>query len=93
MNAEWKAKWLVALRSGEYKQARSVLASHEGFCCLGVLAHIQGCPIELMFNRQESVTPTVYGAGLDFGDMYRLARMNDNGKTFSEIADEIEATV
>jgi hypothetical protein len=37
-----KAKWLKALRSGEYKQAKGTLHDPEtgGFCCLGVLEHV-----------------------------------------------------
>jgi len=36
------AKWLKALRSGEYKQAKGQLYRPEtcGFCCLGVLQHV-----------------------------------------------------
>jgi hypothetical protein len=41
MNSEVKAKWLEALRGGEYKQARYTLHSQsDGFCCLGVLCDI-----------------------------------------------------
>ena len=41
MNSEIKAKWLQALRSGEYKQTRYTLRScNGGFCCLGVLSDI-----------------------------------------------------
>jgi hypothetical protein len=41
MNSEIKAKWLQALRSGEYKQTRYTLRSCTGgFCCLGVLSDI-----------------------------------------------------
>ena len=49
MNSEVKAKWLEALRSGEYKQARYMLKScNDAFCCLGVLCDIyidevEGC--------------------------------------------------
>ncbi len=35
-----KQKWVEALRSGKYKQGRSVLRSESGFCCLGVLCDI-----------------------------------------------------
>lgn len=43
LDPEIKAKWLRALRSGEYEQARSVLKSPQGgFCCLGVLADVCG---------------------------------------------------
>lgn len=44
MNPDVKAKWLDALRSGDYKQARDDLRVGEGdgasFCCLGVLADL-----------------------------------------------------
>ena len=32
-------RWLNALRSGKYPQARGKLQTDEGFCCLGVLEH------------------------------------------------------
>jgi hypothetical protein len=41
MNKEIKAKWVAALRSGEYKQASGVLRdSSNRFCCLGVLCNL-----------------------------------------------------
>lgn len=41
MNSEVKAKWLQALRSGEYQQGTHGLKNPEGcFCCLGVLCNI-----------------------------------------------------
>lgn len=41
MDAELKAKWLEALRSGKYKQGNGVLRTDDNcFCCLGVLADI-----------------------------------------------------
>lgn len=42
MNQEIKTKWVAALRSGEYKQGRARLKTHEGnsFCCLGVLCDL-----------------------------------------------------
>lgn len=46
MNPEIKAKWLTALRSGEYRQGRNVLKQQfdendaPQFCCLGVLCDI-----------------------------------------------------
>jgi hypothetical protein len=40
MNPEVKAKWLEALRSGEYNQGRNKLRTAEGLCCLGVLCEI-----------------------------------------------------
>lgn len=49
----FKAKWLAALRSGEYKQATGILVEETktqedrdvknlSYCCLGVACHIQG---------------------------------------------------
>ncbi len=46
MDKDIKQKWLEALRSGEYKQAREELRSidpgsdTQSFCCLGVLCDI-----------------------------------------------------
>lgn len=41
MNPEWKAKWLTALRSGDYEQCTGKLhEKDDGFCCLGVLCDI-----------------------------------------------------
>ena len=44
MIKEYKDKWLKALRSGKYNQARNRLKCktgvYEGFCCLGVLMNI-----------------------------------------------------
>jgi hypothetical protein len=41
MNPEWKAKWVAALRSGEYKQGRHFLRKiDDTFCCLGVLCDL-----------------------------------------------------
>jgi hypothetical protein len=41
INPEVKAKWVAALRSGEYKQCKGRLHSPDGgFCCLGVLSDI-----------------------------------------------------
>lgn len=41
MNKQIKARWVKALRSGKYKQARGVLKNKEGaMCCLGVLTDL-----------------------------------------------------
>jgi hypothetical protein len=41
MNPEIKAKWVAALRSGEYKQGKERLYSpSQGYCCLGVLTDL-----------------------------------------------------
>jgi hypothetical protein len=41
MNPEIKAKWVAALRSGEYQQGKAHLQTGDGkFCCLGVLCDL-----------------------------------------------------
>lgn len=41
MNADVKAEWVEALRSGEYEQGESFLRRTNGeFCCLGVLCEL-----------------------------------------------------
>lgn len=49
MDPELKAKWVDALRSGEYPQAQQVLVAIDkdsneptGYCCLGVLCKVRG---------------------------------------------------
>ncbi len=44
MNAEWKKKWVEALRSGEYEKGKNSLAVNSvgslSYCCLGVLCDL-----------------------------------------------------
>lgn len=40
MKADIKEKWVAALRSGEYDQAREQLKVGDAFCCLGVLCQL-----------------------------------------------------
>jgi hypothetical protein len=40
MNAEIKARWLAALRSGKFKQGRYRLRKNDHYCCLGVLCEV-----------------------------------------------------
>jgi hypothetical protein len=100
MDAELKAKWIEALRSGKYKQCRSSLRQNDGFCCLGVLADANG----EQWSTEKWLMPGQYrvvrgGGCLFYGvqqgllteeQMDALADMNDEGKSFSEIADYIE---
>lgn len=79
MDAGLKAKWVEALRSGAFKQLRNKLTYDGSFCCLGVLNQVRNVPQSYVdFPRI-------------VGDWELLARMNDEqGKSFSEIADYIE---
>lgn len=40
MNAEIKAQWVAALRSGEFTQCGYALSVNEEYCCLGVLCEL-----------------------------------------------------
>jgi len=40
VNKEIKARWVAALRSGEYKQTKGALQDKTGYCCLGVLCDL-----------------------------------------------------
>jgi hypothetical protein len=40
MNRDIAKRWVEALRSGEYKQSRSMLRNKHGYCCLGVLCEL-----------------------------------------------------
>ena len=63
MNKHYKEKWLAALRSGKYKQARGVLrgeavdGSGVGYCCLGVLVDACGFGDDLDCWRDAGTIP------------------------------------
>jgi hypothetical protein len=101
---EFKAKWLKALRSGRYKQATGILRrrqdGHPAYCCLGVACNL----INPNVWRKQDNDYNEYDWGDTHGsstelpflkptDGERLSVMNDNGGTFAEIADYIEASV
>lgn len=48
MNPEVKAKWIAALRSGDYVQGQGALRRGDKYCCLGVL-----CDLKLREDGQE----------------------------------------
>lgn len=138
MDQEVKAKWVAALRSGEYPQGKGALNRDGKFCCLGVLCDVlvkDGAPIEVIDHLSMSIedsalvphTVTYDGAmgvlpvtvkdmvglaeadpvvtvvphdhseecaGPDCPDAHteNLSGVNDDGKTFEEIAEMIERT-
>lgn len=51
LDPEFKAKWVAALRSGDYKQAQGRLYTGEGYCCLGVAGHVCGIPVEELHHK------------------------------------------
>lgn len=94
MKAEFKQKWIEALRSGRFKQTKQVLKCDGAYCCLGVLQTVSremGTAVS-KDPGDEYLRPTtaLKKLGLDFQDQVDLAAMNDEGKSFKEIADYIE---
>jgi hypothetical protein len=96
-------KWVDALRSGKYQQAQGHLRNGDSFCCLGVACDISG----IGTWTESGYSINHYGSykllpkevrnwlGLkDISGSYgatHLAWENDQGKTFEQIADLIEA--
>ena len=94
-------KWLVALRSGDYNQVNKVLYNpkSKGFCCLGVAGHICGIS-ERSLNNKSFINTCNYsestvrkyirmGYPKELTDnilLDILANMNDQGKSFKQIA-------
>ena len=100
MKKDIAEKWVAALRSGEFRQGQSTLEKDGAFCCLGVLAQING----LMKNgRCGSLVGKDIGRDMLTSDALELFGMatheqlkctiwNDKQRlTFSQIADRIEA--
>lgn len=96
MDAALKAKWVEALRSGEYPQTTHYLKDHRGYCCLGVLCEIQGADFEAIEQRYGSLSlsqsPPEY-IGMLGPKSSALSMMNDDGDNFETIANFIEANL
>lgn len=88
-----KERWIEALRSGKYVQGEGMLKTSDEpdaqFCCLGVLADIQGCkweeefPIDYEFNGTQDREVTYLGKGYiqPYEDVRGfLAESNDGGE-------------
>ena len=84
MDKAIKAKWVRALESGKFKQGRKRLARGGYYCCLGVLRKIDNPSV----GNDAEILPKEYQdeLGLTVEIQQQLASMNDDGKTFKEIA-------
>ena len=93
--------------SGYLKQQHPVTGGVR-HCCLGVLAEVMGVPSHPSAQQNGSFVFAFESADenaylpfdedaddfvFDYEIQSELARMNDTGKTFSEIADHIEAVL
>ena len=83
MDKELKEKWVAALRSGDYGQTTGCLVDGRGHCCLGVLCEVAGFGLHFW-------TELLSRGGPPARTQRELALMNDNGKSFEQIADWIE---
>lgn len=100
----FKAKWLKALRSGEYDQAESTLYNGvNGYCCLGVGAVVCGMLKNEIRNYgyidiNSSLAPIIKQYKIPkqiIGDdsneiVAKLSGFNDKGLSFKWIASYIE---
>jgi hypothetical protein len=93
MKPKIKARWLAALRSGEYEQGRGYLHPGSTFCCLGVLCDLHAkatgrewddsCKPSALYLDSNHTLPieVVRWAGLEQRDpdagTYRLSEYND----------------
>lgn len=101
-----KSAWILALKSGDYKQGQHALRTHDSaYCCLGVLAE-QTC--DKVENRDDEERPTRYYFNIDLGEedftgslpgelisddvQSMLIHLNDTKRfTFEQIADVVAA--
>jgi len=58
---KFKAKWLKALRSGEYKQTNGTLYDNGKHCCLGVACEVVGYnkPVGATIGSQYNKVPPI----------------------------------
>lgn len=88
MDKELKEKWVEALRSGKYRQARNTIYYRRAYCCLGVLS--------VCIDTKMRGTRTDYPEDrvLTFRTQRELSDLNDGlgcrPQNFREIADYIE---
>jgi hypothetical protein len=106
MDADVKAKWVAALRSGNYKQIKAGLRKGDNFCCLGVLCDIVNPDgwtdkvnalgyrdFQFVGDHNDCELPATLRVkvGIPVGMILPLISMNDSqSKPFTEIADYIE---
>ena len=97
--------WVAALRSGKYKQQQGTLKGEEGYCCLGVFCSINGKEPEVapfrIYDSEDQLLVNIYegssvlyefcNQSINNSFIYDSAiEMNDEGKSFEEIANFIE---
>lgn len=99
MDKDLKARWVAALRSGEYTQGRARLRSAVNtYCCLGVLCEVMGEPAVsdvdgYLYDGQSLWLSDglVDESGISNAGHSECMRLNDAEKaSFADIASYIE---
>lgn len=106
MNKEIKAMWVNALRSGLYKQGTGALCKNGKHCCLGVLCQISNLKskpvsqletctsLSFQYDYSESAwrLPHLFREKIGLSEKIhdKLMGMNDDGKSFKQIAAYIQ---
>ena len=95
-----RVRWIEALESGEYPQCRGRLKKYQSgityYCCLGVANEIFGWKSHTNHNYQvltkkaTDLLGLVSETGTSTDDKLSLAKLNDDGNTFQQIADELK---
>jgi hypothetical protein len=99
LDPEFKAKWIQALRSGEYKQNTnaSMLGNDEHFnttyCCLAVACKVAGMPESKIRDAYDRMPDPAINGGYRNPVAVKLIDLNDGGVSFNSIANYIEANL
>lgn len=80
MNPDIKVRWVEALRSNNYKQAKGYLKSEDGFCCLGVLC-------DIAVKDGVIAAPIKLEGGYGDPDHYGYGSGEETGELPGEVAD------
>jgi hypothetical protein len=93
MNKEIKARWLEALRSGEFIQGRQQFRPNTNpptHCCLAVLVEVM-TPGATAISQSTRCHKTAYIlAGLTEGDIEQCISLNDGTEGYTDVAAYIE---
>jgi hypothetical protein len=101
-NKENILKWVLELESGRWPQAHGYLVNYIGYCCLGVCQKLfDGLkePNDLaygnkdlsLYETSQVSDKTAQALGLNQNEFEKYANMNDNRKSFCEIARQIRS--
>lgn len=100
MKTEIAKKWIAALRSGEYRQAKGRLRDGSSFCCLGVLCNVHAQEFPDIAKRQrqtnayigaEKVPPEEVMEWSGLNERNPVVRFWEMERSLAELNDEGES--